>query len=237
MIYNAQNIINFRDLDGFKSRYGVTNGKRVFRCGIPKDPTEEDTALLKKLGIRTVIDLRGKDEASQATSLFENSSEFFYYNIPLLEANPALNDVRLPIWKMYALSLTEYADGYRDLFRLMGNLDEPFLCHCFLGKDRTGLVSALLLGAAGVYEDEIINDYTPSFDLIKPFIDREIENDTGLIWDQDISRLQSNASYIRDTLEYLRREHGGINGYLLKTGLAQAEINKAANNLFKENIL
>ncbi|MBR5771603.1 MAG: tyrosine-protein phosphatase, partial [Clostridia bacterium] len=58
----------------------------------------------------------------------------------------------------------------------------PFLIHCFLGKDRTGILSALLLSLAGVSRELIARDYRLSEDYVLPFAKREIENKTDLIW-------------------------------------------------------
>ncbi len=230
--FGLANIINRRDLGGFGCPRGVTAPGRAIRCGIPRNPSPGEIAVLKKLGIKTVFDLRGKNEAAEAPSYFESDSSFNYFNIPLLEANPALNDINLPVWKMYAMSLDGFRDGYRELFTRIGECETPFLYHCFLGKDRTGIVTALLLGAAGVDRETIIADYCLSFEYLKPFLEREIKNKTGLIWEQDISRLQSKREYIEDTLKYIDEEYGGINAYLLSTGLSESLIERAVDRLF-----
>ena len=231
-VYNTRNIVNCRDLGGYESPRGVTAGGRVLRCGIPKTPADSDIETLKELGIKTIFDLRGINEAAEAPSYFESDSSFNYFNIPLLEANPALNDINLPVWKMYAMSLDGFKDGYRELFTRIGECETPFLYHCFLGKDRTGIVTALLLGAAGVDRETIIADYCLSFEYLKPFLEREIKNKTGLIWEQDISRLQSKREYIEDTLKYIDEEYGGINAYLLSAGLSEKQIERAVDRLF-----
>ena len=231
-VFNPVNIVNCRDLGGYECPRGVTAPGRAVRCGIPKNPAPSDIEMLKALGIKTVFDLRGEKEAAAAPSYFESDAYFAYYGIPLLEANPSLNDTRLPIWKMYAMSLDGFRDGYRELFIRIGECEAPFLYHCFLGKDRTGIVTALLLGAAGADREAIIADYCLSYEYLRPFIEREIAGNTGLIWEQDVSRLESRREYIEETLEYIDGEYGGINGYLLSAGLTREEIEKAAGKLF-----
>ncbi len=231
-VYNTRNIVNCRDLGGYESPRGVTAGGRVLRCGIPKTPADSDIETLKELGIKAIFDLRGINEAAEAPSYFEGDNNFEYINIPLLEANPALNDINLPVWKMYAMSLDGFKDGYRELFERIGKCEAPFLYHCFLGKDRTGIVTALLLGAAGVGREAIIADYCLSYKYLRPFIEKEIADNTGLIWEQDVSRLESRREYIADTLEYIDKEYGGTNGFLLSAGLTEKQIEKAADKLF-----
>lgn len=230
-VYNMQSIINCRDLGGHRCKSGFTASGRALRCGIPRAPSKSDLEAIERVGIKTVIDLRGAKEAENAPSYFLGDPKFDYYNIPLLEANPALSDSDIPMWKMYALSLTDFADGYARVFRLIGSLKEPFLYHCFLGKDRTGVLTALLLSSAGVGKDEIAEDYAVSFKYLKPFVEKETAAKTGLIWEQDISRLESKKEYILDTLNFVDRKFGGVNAYLLSTGLSQAEIDRAAGRL------
>lgn len=232
MIYSADNIINFRDLGGFSTDRGITSPGKAFRCAVPRDPTEKDVSLLKELGIKHVIDLRGHGEAEDMPSFFKQSDDFTYHHISLLEANPSLAKTNIPVRDMYLYSLSEYRANYAEIFRLTGSFSESYMFHCFLGKDRTGLLTALLLGAAGTPYEEILNDYELSFQFIKPFAEKEIAENTGLIWEQDISRLQSRREYLEETLEAVDREFGGITGYLLSAGLTQYEIDKAVNTLY-----
>lgn len=226
-VYPTENIINCRDLGGYACPGGVTAGGRVIRCGIPKTPSQADIRILKNAGVKDIIDLRGVKEAEDMPSFFKDNPDFYYHHIPTLEANPALNDINLPIWEMYAISLREYSRGYRDVFRLLISFDGPFLIHCFLGKDRTGILSALLLSLAGVSRELIARDYRLSEDYVLPFAKREIENKTGLIWEQDESRLRSKEENILKCLEFIDSAYGGPEGYLETAGLDSREVERS----------
>lgn len=223
--YVTQNIINCRDLGGYSCNGGVTAFGKAVRCGIPRNPTYEDIIFLKNLGIKNIIDLRGIEEADERPSIFSSLAEFNYYHITTLEANPALNKTNSPIWELYAMSLEEYGENYAKILRAIISFKEPFLFHCFLGKDRTGLIAAILLDAAGVSKEDIIKDYCTSWDYIKPFAAEEIKNNTGLIWEQDESRLRSDRENMENILDYFDRGYGGIKGYLSNIGLTDDEIN------------
>jgi protein tyrosine/serine phosphatase len=231
MIYKTENIINFRDLGGHKCAGGITAYGNIFRCGIPKDPTESDLAFLREKGIGTVIDLRGYGEAREMPSFFKDSAEFVYHNISLLEANPALAKRTNPLWEMYISALENYAEGFAKVFRIIGETPGPLVFHCFLGKDRSGMLAALLLGSAGVDREEILSDYEISFENLIGFVRREIEADSGLIWEQDISRLRSDRENMERMLDFLDEKYSGINGYLRSTGLTDDEIGLAAGKL------
>ncbi len=230
-VYKTQNIINCRDLGGYACPGGVTAPGRAIRCGIPKDPTENDIRVLKEAGVRTVIDLRGVQEAENMPSFFADGSIFDYHHITLLEANPSLTSLDLPIWRMYRISLEEHGSGYAKVLRLIMSLDDPFLFHCFLGKDRTGILSAILLSCAGVSREDILLNYECSFDLFRPFVEREIAMKTGLIWEQDISRLMSARENLDIVIDYLDEKYGGIPGYLHYIGFNNEEIDKIGKKL------
>ncbi len=232
-ILKTENIINCRDLGGYKTGADTTAPLKAFRCGMPRNPTENDIALLKSYNIKNIIDLRGIKEAEEQPTSLKDNGNFNYYHFSTLEANPALNDVRLPIWKMYAMSLEGFGENYAEIVRTILSFNEPFLYHCFLGKDRTGILTALLLEAIGVSRKDIIADYTLSWDFIGPFVENEERNNTGLIWKQDISRLQSKEEYIISTFDYLDSTYNGAVGYLKYTGLTDKETNALRDKLIK----
>ena len=229
--YESENIVNLRDLGGIPCRGGFTAKGMAFRCGMPRQPTEKDCALLKSLGIRTIIDLRGIKEAAVMPSAFLGRDDFDYYHFSLLEANPSLNSTEFPLWNLYSLSLKDYGKNYANVLRLIGNLDEPFLFHCFLGKDRTGVLSAALLSASGASRNDIIENYSVSFDRLQKFLEREIAARTGLIWEQDISRLKSERKTMEKFLEFVDGKYGGFDGYFRHIGLSDQEINNIGKTM------
>ena len=228
--YLTENIINCRDLGGYACRNGETAFGKVIRCGVPIDPSESDIALLKKLGIRTVIDLRGDGEAEERPSYFINS-DFDYHQISLLEANPAFSKSVVSMPEMYKYCLKEYGENFAKVFRLIASLDEPFIIQCFFGKDRTGLVSAVLLGLAGVSREDIIADYEVSHTYMKPFYTEQIRLKTGLIWEHNPIMLASEASNMEQILDYFESEFGGFEKYLEYIGLSEEEIKSLCKKL------
>lgn len=215
IIYPAENIINFRDMGGYPTCFGksLPTGK-VFRGGIPKEPTDYDILLLKRLNIKIILDFRGDKEAAKDPSVFETHNDFEYHRISLLEANPSFNKENRPLWEMYAYSLKNYRNNYIEAYRLLKSFDEPCLISCFFGKDRTGVFAALLLEAEGVSRNYIYDDYSVSYKLIRLFVEKEIKDNTGLIWEQDTVRLRSDTETIRNTLDYVDENYGSVRQYL-----------------------
>ncbi len=233
-IYETENIINCRDLGGYEGALGTTLTGRAVRCGIPVAPSSSDIELLKNLGIKTVIDLRGSMEVIESPSVFYNRRDFDYHNISLLETNPAFAGSDIPMWEMYVYSLENNKRGYADAIRLFTRTKGPVMFHCFLGKDRTGLLAALLLSCAGVGRDDIVDDYSASYELIEPFVTREIELNTGLVWETDVSRLRSDPENMELLLDYIDEEYTCVKDYLLDTGLSEGEIEAAGRKLTEE---
>ena len=187
--------------------------------------------ILEEFGIKTVIDLRGNSEKADMPDVFERMPEYDYHHISLLETNPIFSKKCTDIGAMYIMSLTEYRENYAAVLRLISNLNEPFLFHCFAGKDRTGLLAAMLLGAAGVSREDIVADYQVSFTYFKPAYEREIAADTGIIWEKNPAKFYSDPEVMERILDYFDTEFGGIKGYFDFIGLSDDEINRISKIL------
>ena len=230
--YLTEHIVNCRDLGGYPAGERVTAFGRAIRCGVINDPTEKDIEILKSIGIKTVIDLRGNEESENMPSVFASIPDFDYHHISLLETNPVFSKKCTDLCEMYILSLTEYSENYAAVLRLISTLTEPFLFHCFAGKDRTGLLAAMLLDAAGVCKEDILADYQVSFTYFKPAYERELASDSGVIWEKDPSKFYSDPSVMERILDYFEKEFGGIIGYFKKIGLTDGEIRRLSEVLF-----
>lgn len=95
---------------------------------------------------------------------------------------------------------------------LADHTNYPILIHCTQGKDRTGLVTALALAAAGIDEEKIIEDYAKSqqgLQRVRAHMVKEMEKD-GL----DPSFADAPPEIMRQTFEYIREKYSGVKGYL-----------------------
>lgn len=230
--YTGENIVNCRDLGGYPATEGkVTQFGRAIRSAIPNTPTENDIEMLRKLGVKTVIDLRGDAETRDMPSVFASLPDFEYHHISLLETNPVFSKKCTDMCEMYILSLTEYSRNYAAALRLISSLDKTFLFHCFAGKDRTGLLAAMLLGAAGVCREDIIADYQVSYTYFRPFYERELKANSGVIWEKDPSKFYSDPAVMERILDYFEAEFGGFSGYFESLGLSEEEIRRLSGLL------
>ena len=225
-----ENIINCRDLGGYPcAGGGVTQFGRLLRCGIPRDPSSADMEKVKALGIKTVIDLRGDLEAVERPSAFSyDSNDIRYIQISLLEVNPAITRPDVPLRDIYTHSVETYGENYAKVISAFAEIETPTFFHCFLGKDRTGILASMLLSLAGVCGEDIIADYQVSGTYLNPFYKKELEEDTGLIWENSDDHLQSHPHNIETLHAFIEQKYGGIPEYLRFFGVSDEEIKRAA---------
>ena len=155
--YKLENIVNCRDLGGYPSKYGITEFGRFIRCGTVIRPTDADIKALKKLNVSTVIDLRGDFETVNQPNNFERLTDNVNH-ISLYEINVAdVKGARIELSDIYKVIVDTYKENIAKVLKTIADApDGAILYHCFLGKDRTGILSMLLLTIAGVDEDDIV---------------------------------------------------------------------------------
>jgi protein-tyrosine phosphatase len=167
---------NFRDLGGYPTRGGRwIRPERLYRADGPHALTDSDHVTLSMLGLRTVIDLRTVDEVSTKPS-FDALSDVTGYHLPLLDVVPDTED--LPTWTdpkvvadRYREMLDRGADMIADALTILSDPGSyPALIHCTAGKDRTGLLSAIILGLLDASDETILADYAESAAAMVDFV-------------------------------------------------------------------
>jgi protein-tyrosine phosphatase len=215
---------NLRDLGGYPAPGGrsVCYG-RFLRSDSLHDLTSSDVDLLLDYGVRTVIDLREKEEAALEPGRLHGIPGVTVHEVPILAAlAPALGG-SLPanLADTYLLCTRHCTSALRTVFQLMGNAaGGAILFHCAVGKDRTGIVAALLLELAGVPREAILEDYAASGVFLKPLVERLVRQyardpSTGVHPDF----LICDPRNMERLLESLDREHGGAEAYLRTVGV------------------
>lgn len=155
--------INTRDLGG----YATTDGRRIkwnvlYRSANLASLTEEGCAALERLGIRTVIDLRNRLSPMPLfggdVACVHRQARVLLFPI-LISKNGGVDDG-------YRLSVQEYARSYANVFEQLSVASNyPVLYHCAAGKDRSGIVSVLLLLMLGVDRETALSDYHLSLEV------------------------------------------------------------------------
>ena len=175
--YRFDGIHNFRDYGGYSTLHGnrlVSN--RLFRSGDFSMASGKDLAQLSKLNLSALIDLRGKTERErEPTELSDSFSPEIYcsdgetaINAPALAPHlegvgtrQSANDIRKEMINRYSnLPFRPYLNQvYRMYFKALSTVKGATVVFCSAGKDRTGLLVALLHSLLGVHHDDMIGEF------------------------------------------------------------------------------
>jgi protein-tyrosine phosphatase len=175
---------NVRDLGGFPTRSGgMTAWGAVVRSDSPDALTAAGWDALRTHGIRTVVDLRDPTEREALPA----QAELHAVHVPVLDfGDAAYWDALRSAWdtpRFYRSALDRWQDRFTNAVVAVARAEPGgVLVHCQVGRDRTGLVSALLLSLAGVQAEEIAADYALSAQRLRPLYDRlaaRLEDETA----------------------------------------------------------
>jgi protein-tyrosine phosphatase len=168
-LVELESCCNFRDLGGYPTADGRrTRWRRLFRADGLTQLSDGDRSVLRSLGVRIVIDLRTGLEVESRGRFPEDVGGVAYHHLPLTDTLPGAEDV--PDWgeptfvaRRYASYLEAGAESLGTALDLLGEAANlPAVFHCSVGKDRTGVLAAVVLGLVGVPDEVIVEDYVLS---------------------------------------------------------------------------
>lgn len=214
----ARGSFNLRDLGGLPAADGIVRRGMIYRSDFPGFALR-DPEILTSLGLRTVVDLRG-------------SAEIEFECVPWAESGIdhvvcALSAGRESSWHAkYSGYLTHRPAAVVDAVRaIMRDLARPALFHCAAGKDRTGVIAALLLEVLGVDDATIVADYVLTDHALADMLARlrqagPYAATLAETTDEDQRPL---AEAMQSLLDWLHR-NGGAAAWLMAHGVASEEI-------------
>ena len=159
---------NFRDLGGYATDDNkITKWHKIYRSDCLSNLTEEEWEKFKTLGIKTIIDLRSYSEAKSDVVIPPQGIE--YINSPVQHEEIDLDDenkkTKFALANSMEQAYTEMVDDNLDRFASTLNLiteklsKGPVSYQCTAGKDRTGIVTGMILYICGVYGQDIVGNY------------------------------------------------------------------------------
>jgi len=158
--------VNFRDLGGYPADGGTrTRWRTLFRADGLGELTEADLSVLRAFGIRTVIDLRSGSELERGR--FDvDAHPVAFHHFPFIDELPDAQEFE----RRPGLLGSQYQEILRDAgSQILAALEVlatpealPAVFHCTAGKDRTGVLSAIVLSLLGVDEPTVVADYALS---------------------------------------------------------------------------
>jgi protein-tyrosine phosphatase len=216
-------IYNFRDLGGYETADGRSVAwRRLFRSDDLSRLALHDADRFAGLGIRTVIDLRRPSELAEFGRVPEFTGVDHHYAHLVYPPWVAEEHVELTERISYlAARYREMAaaggEGIGLALRLIADADRaPAVVHCFVGMDRTGIVSALTLSLLGVPDETVAADYELS-NAASPALQAALEIGP-------FPFPSSPAPAMLAFLAGLRAEHGTIEAYVKGIGVTDEHI-------------
>jgi len=231
--------VNFRDLGGYATEDGLRTRWRVlFRADGLSELTETDLEVMRELGIRTVVDLRSGQEVEQSRFNVEAHPVTFHH-YPFIKALPNAEDFsRAPgfLGTQYTEMLDEATPQIIGaLSALAAPEARPAVFHCTAGKDRTGLLSALVLSLLGVPEETVIADYALSGAAMTRLRAKLIEkypDGKSLIADSDVL-FSADPSNMVALFAHLRNRYGTVAGYSARVGVPEDVVQRLRQSLLE----
>lgn len=248
---------NFRDIGGYVTTDGrVVRSGRVYRSGMLGAATDDDLATLEALGVCTVIDLRTQPEVeSFGVDRLPGFASVVRLPIPTAGADPlmvkAMEAGQFPVLPDLAEVNRGYvihdAERIGDVLELLSEpANHPVVIHCLGGKDRTGVVSALLLAILGVPWATVRYDYLRSNEFYKGTMDDPRDSlsramevrlehppDFG---DEDSKRdfFVLQPAYIDVVLDEMTKDHQSIADFVRdRIGISDATCERLRNGLLE----
>lgn len=237
---------NARDLGGLRTE----DGRRVRRLHVLRSdaPTGLDDGdvsyLLHDCGLRTVIDLRAPTEAEADGRGPVSDSVPVYRNIHIFGAGRLRLDLLRvaadgTMFDRYLEYLEHSPDNIVEVLDLLaeaGNL--PALVHCAAGKDRTGVVVAVLLGVIGVRADDIVADYAATGANVEALRARVQQARSARERSTDLAEIPAwvfaaEADTMRKLLAHFDVEHGGPAEWARRAGLGRAAHQRLVDSLLE----
>ena len=220
--------LNTRDLGGHKTKDGKkTIFNRIYRSDYGKNPpNEKDINFLLSNGITTIIDIRSIENLSSNKNYFSQIDDFEYVNYPIKEGSQ-IPKSKEDVPKSY-LEIA-CSKNIKNILEKIAKAERGVMFHCSAGKDRTGVVSAIIFMVCDVLEEEIIKDYIISKECLKDkFI--EIQNNYP---DIDINIVIPHEDYIINFMKLFYKKFDNISNYLEWIGLSRNDSNMLRDKLLK----
>jgi len=242
---DLEGAVNVRDLGGLPTDDGgETAAGRLLRADNLQELSRSDVRrLVRDLGLTLVVDLRSSAElASEGPAPLDGVAGVRHLHHPVLpEAGSATDasDPLLtradrdrsrypadPICGHYLGYLEDRPDQVVGAVRSIARDEGVVLVHCAAGKDRTGVVVALALAAAGVRPQAVVADYAATGERIEAILNRLRRSPT---YARDIDNLPAEAHRARPEtmvafLEQMDSRYGGVARWLTDHGLSAEEL-------------
>ena len=218
---------NTRELGGIKTSDGGVTKENVFwRSDVTSVPSDEDIDKLLSAHITTIIDMRTEGEVQKSPNGLAEIDGFEYHHFPITEGSGVPESLEaVPLSYMEIAT----AENMPKVMRTIAEASEGVLFHCTAGKDRTGVVSAIILMTCGAYREDIVNDYVVSREYnhkrLAAFLEAHPEVDRNIVL--------ANEKSMNGFIDLFTERFGTVENYFEAIGLSIDHIERIRSRLIK----
>lgn len=159
----------------------LTNTLRYIRSDFPENLTDQEIQWLLDNNITTIVDLRSEEETVKKPCSLKERIGFTYFHLPVTGGGDTPKSLE-HLYTVYRQMIDEQMDKIIDTIM---NAESNVMYFCTAGKDRTGVVSAMILKRLGFSDEVIIDDYMKSkdnlMDMLTAYVDAHPEVDLEII--------------------------------------------------------
>jgi len=229
-----EHIHNLRDLGGYPTADGRrTRWRTLFRADGLHRLSGDDLEDVRALGLRTVVDLRSDRELAERGRFPVAEHPVSYHHVSLIdvtwdqeEATGLELDVAGFLLEKYLEILESGEHRLAELFQVLALPEAlPAVFHCAAGKDRTGIVAALVLSALGVADDVVVADYALTGEAMvrmRRWAEATSPEMAEAFRTQPAAHLAAAPGAMAGVLGVLRDVHGSTRDYLRNVGVSNA---------------
>ncbi|MHA7836154.1 MAG: tyrosine-protein phosphatase [bacterium] len=220
--------VNFRDLGGYPTRSGRTiRWRALFRSDALHALTPRDVSLLREqLRMSDIVDLRSSFELdAEGRGLLEQEPIGFHH-APLFDgdtraAERAAAEKLVTLADRYVGMLDFAREPIARVIEILAHSQGGAVYHCAAGKDRTGVISAVVLGVLDVPDELIVADYALSAENIEAIIDRvmSMKGYRDTLEDLPADTLHAKPETMEAVLAHVAERYGSMSDYLLEAGV------------------
>ena len=205
---------NTRELGGIMTADGRLTKKCVcWRSDVPVQPSAEDIRKLLEKRITTVIDMRTAAEVERVPDGFADVAGFEYHHFPITEGSGVPESLEAVPHSYMDIAT---AENMPNVLKTIAEASSGVLFHCTAGKDRTGVVSAIILMACGVDRESIVSDYVVSREYNKKrlaaFLAAHPEVDRNIVL--------ANEKSMNGFIELFTERFGTVENYFEHIGIS-----------------
>lgn len=174
----------------------LTDSLKYIRSDVPNNLTKTETKYLLEQNITTIVDLRENSERECKKCPLIDNPNFTYHCLPVTGGNALPKSVD-EVSKSYIAMVD---DRMREIVDVIMNATTNVLYFCNAGKDRTGVVSAIILHKMGYDENYIVADYLQS----KRNLENMLMTFSEANPDVDINIITPQKRYMEEFMKWIR---------------------------------